>query len=65
MNRREFILALGGAAAWPLIASGQQGGKLPTIGFLGASSAAAWRNWVVAFEQRLRELGWIDGNRPR
>jgi putative ABC transport system substrate-binding protein len=32
-----------------------------TIGFLGAGGAAAWAPMVASFEQRLRELGWIDG----
>ena len=62
MKRREFITLLGGAAAaWPIAAHGQQRGKLPTIGFLGAATASAWGAWTAAFEQRLRELGWTDG----
>jgi putative ABC transport system substrate-binding protein len=61
MRRREFITLLGGAAAWPLAARAQQLGKLPTIGFLGTTSAAAWSPWTAAFTQRLRELGWIEG----
>ena len=62
MRRREFITLLGGAAAtWPLAARAQQAGKLPTIGFLGASTSAAASQWTAAFVQRLRELGWIEG----
>ena len=37
------------------------GGRLPTIGFFGAGSAAAQAQWIAAFVQRLRELGWIEG----
>jgi ABC-type uncharacterized transport system substrate-binding protein len=61
MIRREFITLVGGAAAWPLAARAQQAGKLPTIGFLGASTASVQSQQVTAFVQRLRELGWIDG----
>src|SRR5262245_36046488 len=62
MKRREFITLLGGAvAAWPVAARAQQPGKLPTIGFLGASTPSAWSRWSAAFVQRLRELGWTDG----
>jgi putative tryptophan/tyrosine transport system substrate-binding protein len=61
-TRREFITLLGGAAAaWPLKARAQQPGKLPTIGFLGPSTPLAMSQWVAAFAQRLRELGWIEG----
>jgi putative ABC transport system substrate-binding protein len=61
MNRREFITLVGGAAAaWPLAASAQQAGKLPTIGVLG-SDAAVWHPWTAALVERFRQLGWIDG----
>ncbi len=61
MKRRELLGVLGGAAVWPLAARAQQSGKLPTIGFLGATTASGASQWVVAFVQRLRELGWIEG----
>src|SRR6266542_1138424 len=60
-NRRDFITLLGGAAvAWPLAARAQQVPKLPTIGFMGASTASFERASTDAFVQRLRELGWIE-----
>jgi putative tryptophan/tyrosine transport system substrate-binding protein len=61
MKRREFITLLGGAAAWPIAARAQQAGKLPTIGFLVAGTPTSHGQWVAAFVQRLRELGWIEG----
>jgi len=60
MRRREFITILGGAAAWPF-ATRAQPARLPTVGFLGASTLSTWSLWTAAFVQRLRELGWIDG----
>ena len=63
MRRREFIAFVGGtAAAWPLAARAQKSGKIPTIGFLGATTASVWSAFVDTFLQRLRELGWIDGS---
>ena len=62
MRRREFIAVLGGAAAaWPLAGRAQQASKLPTIGFLVAGTPTSHGQWVAAFVQRLRELGWIEG----
>jgi putative tryptophan/tyrosine transport system substrate-binding protein len=62
MKRREFITLLGGTTAmWPLSARAQQAGRPPTIGFLGAYTASTQSQWTAAFEQRLRELGWIGG----
>jgi putative tryptophan/tyrosine transport system substrate-binding protein len=63
MRRREFVsLLAGAAAAWPLAARAQQPGKVPTIGFLGSSTASIQSQWVAAFVQRLRELGWTEGH---
>jgi putative tryptophan/tyrosine transport system substrate-binding protein len=60
--RRKFLATLGGAAAaWPLGARAQQPGKLPTIGYLGSGTPLTDSQWLAAFEQRMRELGWIDG----
>jgi putative ABC transport system substrate-binding protein len=62
MRRREFIAALGGAAAWPVVAQAQQPARLPTIGFLSPGTPSSHGQWVAAFVQRLRELGWIEGH---
>jgi|SRR5215510_2098767 len=66
MKRREFIVALGGAAAWPLAARGQ-GQRLRRIGVLHTGVAddphAQARN--TAFLQGLEELGWAEGRNAR
>ncbi len=61
MRRRTFITGFGCAAIWPLVVHAQQPVKLPTIGFLGATSPDAASHWVGAFVRRLKELGWIEG----
>src|SRR5262245_62103897 len=61
LRRRQFLTLLGGAAAsWPLAPSGQQPGRPPTIGFLGANPSIESQR-IAAFVRRLRELGWIEG----
>src|SRR5262252_6388222 len=59
MRRREFIAAIGGAAAgWPFAARAQQpAGKIPRIGFLANVRSPA----TEAFERGLRELGYVEG----
>jgi putative ABC transport system substrate-binding protein len=59
-NRREFIAALGSAAAWPLVARGQQAGKVWRIGSLSPASSGQNDN-LKAFMQALNDLGYIDG----
>jgi putative ABC transport system substrate-binding protein len=63
MRRREFVLTFAGlgVSGWPTIASAQQAAKSPTIGFMGAGTPAGWKDWTSAFQQRIRELGWVEG----
>ena len=64
LGRRAFLALLGGAAASiaaPHLARAQQPAKVPTVGFLGATTPAIWSGYVAAFQQRLREVGWNDG----
>jgi putative tryptophan/tyrosine transport system substrate-binding protein len=61
MRRRDFIaLIFGATATWPATTYAQQAGRLPTIGFLGAS-ASGFAPWAAAFVARMRELGWVEG----
>jgi putative ABC transport system substrate-binding protein len=66
-RRREFIAALGGAAAWPLSARAQQGDRVRRIGVLlpYQESDPAIRPLVSAFTQALADLGWTDGGNVR
>jgi len=50
MKRREFIALVGGAAAtWPLAARAQHSTKVPSIGFLGATTTSIHGQWAAAF----------------
>jgi putative ABC transport system substrate-binding protein len=60
LRRRDFIRLLGGVAAWPLAAGAQQPSNKPLhVGT--AQVGPRGRPQMVAFEQRLRELGYVEG----
>jgi putative ABC transport system substrate-binding protein len=67
MKRREFIAGLGGAAAWPLVARAQQGGRVRRIGVLMGfdENDPEAKGWLSGFMQGLAGLGWIDGHNVR
>jgi putative tryptophan/tyrosine transport system substrate-binding protein len=61
IGRREFISLLGGAAAWPLGARGQQTTKLPMVGFVGSDSPDAYSVLLRAFRLGLKATGFVEG----
>ena len=63
MDRRVFFgLAVGSTAClWSRLTSAQEAAKLPVIAFLGGATPAMWTTWTGAFVERLKALGWIDG----
>jgi len=67
MQRREFVMLLGAAAAWPLAARAQQPERMRRIGVLMSVAAddSEGQARLRAFVQGLQELGWTDGRNVR
>jgi putative ABC transport system substrate-binding protein len=67
MRRREFIAALGGATAWPLVALAQQPARVRLIGVLMgfAESDPAAQSLLDALRGALAKLGWTEGSNLR
>jgi putative ABC transport system substrate-binding protein len=60
MKRRTFIAALGGVAAWPVVAPAQQPATR-AIGFLSGRSHDESAGDAAAFRDGLREMGYVEG----
>ena len=60
MRRRDFITALGGAAAWPLSGRAQQP-SLPVIAFIRDGSAEGNARYTAGFRKGLNEAGFVEG----
>ena len=67
MRRREFVILLGGAAAWPLVVRAQQRERMRRIGVLmgGAGRDPVEQARLAAFLDGLQQLGWTDGRNVR
>jgi putative ABC transport system substrate-binding protein len=59
VKRRAFITLLGGAAAWPLVAWGQEPQRIYRLGILFAGPRDT-PHYVALFDE-LRRLGFIEG----
>jgi putative tryptophan/tyrosine transport system substrate-binding protein len=58
MQRRDFIVGLGSAATWPVVAWAQQQAK-PVIAFLGSGPPGV--SFVASFMQVLKDAGFNEG----
>src|SRR5258705_1083501 len=62
MKRREFVTLLGSTVAWPVRAQAQQAARVRRLGVLSQDPVQAHPTPPYqAFQQGLRELGWVDG----
>src|SRR5262245_56389566 len=60
-SRRAIVTLLCAVALAPAIPSTAWAQNKPIVGFLGATTPTIWSAHVGTFTQRLRELGWNDG----
>jgi putative ABC transport system substrate-binding protein len=61
VRRREFLVFLGSVACWPFEARSQQPAHSISIGFLSVNFRAPMKPRIDAFNQGLRELGYVEG----
>ena len=61
IRRRQFIVTLSSAAAWPFAARAQPATRLPRIGWVVTGSPASYRFSLAAFRDGLKTLNYIEG----
>jgi len=61
MNRRDFMLRVGGGAVcWPMVARAGRP-AMPMVGFLGSTSSALFTDRISEFRKGLSETGYVEG----
>jgi putative tryptophan/tyrosine transport system substrate-binding protein len=60
IRRREFVVTLGSAVAWPMVARAQQP-TTPVIGFLAGGTVSAYASYVDGFRLGLVSAGQVEG----
>src|SRR6516162_8957650 len=58
IGRREFVVGIGSAAAWPVVARAQQP-AMPVIGLLQIGAPSSWN--LTGFRQGLKDMGYVEG----
>src|SRR6185437_16639101 len=61
MRRREFLTLASGSVAWPFAALAQEPGRTYRLGFLHPQARNDTSPGVMAFWDRLRRSGFIEG----
>jgi len=59
IRRREFVVTVGGAAAWPFMARAQRPG-IPVIGILASVSPTPYAPYIAAIKEGLRQTGYVE-----
>jgi len=61
IKRREFIAALGGAAAWPMVARAQEAGRSLRLGYLWIGADGSDGQRLSGVRQGLADVGLVEG----
>jgi putative ABC transport system substrate-binding protein len=61
MRQRQFLILLGGAAAWPRTVRAQVSSNRPLIVYFAGGSQWNARNYLAAIQEGLQELGYVEG----